>query len=148
VRLRYCYYITCREVIKDANGQVIELRCTYDPATRGGQSPDGRKVKGTIHWVSAKHAMKAEVRLYDRLFLVERPDDIEDGEDFTKNLNPDSLKVVEALCEPALASLKSLDKVQFERIGYFCVDSDSQPGKLVFNRTVSLKDSWAKVNSK
>jgi glutaminyl-tRNA synthetase len=148
VRLRYCYYITCREAIKDAEGNVVELRCTYDPATRGGQSPDGRKVKGTIHWVSAKHALKVQVRLYDRLFLVERPDDIPEGEDFTKNLNPDSLKIAEAFCEPILKSLKPLDKIQFERIGYFCVDPDSQPGKLVFNRTVSLKDSWSKANSK
>jgi glutaminyl-tRNA synthetase len=148
VRLRYCYYITCREAIKDAAGNVTELRCTYDPATRGGQSPDGRKVKGTIHWVSAKHALKAEVRLYDRLFLVERPDDAPEGEDFTKNLNPDSLKVTTAFCEPSLKNAKVLDKIQFERIGYFCVDPDTNADNLVFNRTVSLKDTWAKINAK
>jgi glutaminyl-tRNA synthetase len=148
VRLRYGYYITCREAVKDPNGDIKELRCSYDPATRGGQSPDGRKVKGTIHWVSAKHALKAEVRLYDRLFLVERPDNVSDGEDFTKNLNPDSLKIATAFCEPALQNVKSLDKIQFERIGYFCVDPDTKADKLVFNRTVSLKDTWAKMNAK
>jgi glutaminyl-tRNA synthetase len=148
VRLRYGYYITCKEVVKDANGNITELRCSYDPATRGGQSPDGRKVKGTIHWVSEKHALKAEVRLYDRLFLVERPEDVPEGQDFTQNLNPDSLKVATAFVEPSLKNVKSLDKIQFERIGYFCVDSDSQQGKLVFNRTMSLKDTWAKINAK
>lgn len=148
VRLRYCYYITCREAIKDVNGNVIELRCTYDPATRGGQSPDGRKVKGTIHWVSVKHALEAEVRLYDRLFLVERPDDLPEGQDFIQNLNPESLKVATAFCEPSLQNVNSLDKIQFERIGYFCVDQESQPDKLVFNRTVSLKDTWAKISAR
>lgn len=148
VRLRYGYYITCREAVKDAAGKVIELRCTYDPATKGGQSPDGRKVKGTIHWVSCAHAIQAEVRLYDRLFRTERPDDVPEGEDFIQNLNPDSLKSVTGYLEPSLRSAQALDHIQFERLGYFCVDPDSTPGKLLFNRTVSLKDTWAKMAGK
>ena len=146
VRLRYAYFITCQEVIKDADGNIIELHCTYDPATRGGDSPDGRKVKGTIHWVSAKDAVKAEVRLYDRLFNKENPDEAEEGKDFLSNLNPDSLTVKEALVEPSLKNAKPLDSFQFERIGYFCCDKDSTPEHLVFNRTVTLKDTWAKIN--
>lgn len=145
VRLRYGYFITCNDVIKDENGEVTELHCTYDPATRGGNSPDGRKVKGTIHWVSADKAIEAEIRLYDRLFTVENPDDVPEGVDFKSNLNPASLVKITGYVEPSLANAKPLDRFQFERVGYFCVDSDSIPGKLVFNRTVALKDSWAKI---
>ncbi|MBK7172143.1 MAG: glutamine--tRNA ligase/YqeY domain fusion protein [Bacteroidales bacterium] len=145
VRLRYGYFITCTDVIKDENGEITELHCTYDPATRGGNSPDGRKVKGTIHWVSADKAIEAEIRLYDRLFTVENPDDVPEGVDFKSNLNPASLVKITGYVEPSLATAKPLDRFQFERVGYFCVDSDSVPGKLVFNRTVALKDSWAKI---
>jgi glutaminyl-tRNA synthetase len=144
VRLRNAYLITCVSAIKDASGQVVELRCTYDPATRGGDAPDGRKVKATLHWVSASHAVIAEVRLYDRLFSVEDPGsgDI----DFLTQLNPQSLEVVAgAKIEPSLAAAPAGARYQFERLGYFCVDPDSTPGSPVFNRTVSLKDSWAKV---
>lgn len=148
VRLRYAYYITCREVVKDANGDIVELRCTYDPATKGGWSQDGRKVKGTIHWVSAAHALHAEVRLYDHLFSVENPNAAEDGKTFVDYLNPDSLKVVTAMLEPALADVAPGTRVQFERIGYFCADKDGAPGKPVFNRTVGLRDSWAKIEKK
>jgi glutaminyl-tRNA synthetase len=148
VRLRYAYFLTCQDVVKDAEGNIIELKCTIDPASRGGNSPDGRKVKGTIHWVSASHAIKAEARLYDRLFLKEDPEDTGEGEDFRVNLNPDSLVVKECFVEPYLEKAEKMDKVQFERIGYFCVDPDSAPGKLVFNRTVTLKDSWAKIAGK
>ncbi len=145
VRLRYAYFVTCTEVIKDGDGEVVELRCTYDPATRGGDSPDGRKVKGTLHWVSAEHARRAEVRLYDRLFTVENPADAKDGKDFTNYLNPDSLEVVaDAMVEPSLAGAAPGDRYQFERLGYFCVDDESTPATLVFNRTVALRDSWAK----
>ena len=146
VRLRYAYFIKCVSVDKDVNGEIVAIHCTYDPASRGGNSPDGRKVKGTIHWVSASNAIEAEVRLYDRLFKTESPEDVEDGVDYKINLNPDSLKVVTGYCEPYAANLKVGEKVQFERLGYFCVDSDSKPGNLVFNRTVTLKDSWAKEN--
>ena len=143
VRLRYGYFITCTDVIKDAAGEVVELRCTYDPETRGGQAPDGRRVRGTIHWVSAEHAVDAEVRLYDHLFTSERPDD---DDDFMTTLNPESLEVVRnAKVEPSLADAVPGEKYQFERIGYFAVDPDSQPGALVFNRTVTLRDSWKKV---
>ncbi len=145
VRLRYGYFITCTRVVKDAGGNVSELHCTYDPATRGGNSPDGRKVKGTIHWVSAAHALEAEIRLYDRLFTSENPDDVPEGTDFKTNLNPGSLVKIKGYVEPFLSGAKSQDQFQFERVGYFCVDSDSRPGKLVFNRTVALKDSWAKI---
>ena len=149
VRLRYAYFITCNEVIKDAAGNVVELRCSYDPATRGGDSPDGRKVKGTLHWVSAEHALDAEVRLYEHLFTKENPEDTEEGQDFTVNLNPDSLKVVKGCkVEPALKDAKTLDRFQFERMGYFCVDPDSSANGLVFNRTVGLKDTWAKEQKK
>jgi glutaminyl-tRNA synthetase len=144
VRLRYAYFITCREVVKDAAGQVVELRCTYDPATRGGDAPDGRKVRGTIHWVSAKDSVPAEVRLYNSLFLSPNPD----AANFAADLNPNSLEVLpDARLEPALAVPgNSPAPVQFERQGYFCVDQDSKPGKLVFNRTVGLRDTWAKVS--
>lgn len=144
VRLRYAYLITCREVIRDANGEITELRCTCDPDSRGGQAPDGRKVKGTIHWVSARHAVPAEVRLYDRLFAVEDPENVPEGVDYKANLNPDSLQVITALVEPYLKNAKIKESYQFERVGYFCVDPDSSGEKLVFNRTVTLKDSWSK----
>ena len=145
VRLRHAYYVTCTEVIKDpATGEVVELRCVHDPATKGGWSSDGRKVKGTIHWVSAAHALTAEVRLYDRLFTKENP--TEGKGDFLDHINPHSLEVVEnALIEPALADIPVGENVQFERLGYFCVDKDSTPQKRVFNRSVALKDSWAKA---
>src|SRR5437870_3018279 len=139
VRLRYAYFITCKEVIKDTAGNVVELRCTYDPATRGGDSPDGRSPKATLHWVSAAHAVPAEARLYDRLFNEERPDN-------DSRINPSSLEVVGSCqVEPSLKSAKPGDRFQFERIGYFCVDLDSKPGALVFNRTVTLRDTWAKI---
>ena len=142
VRLRYGYFIKCEDYVTDENGEVVELKCTYDPETRGGNAPDGRKVKGTIHWVSAKHCVEAEVRLYDRLFTVEQPG--MGDEDFLTQMNPDSEIVSTCLIEPALANAKAGDRVQFERVGYFCCDPDSTAEKLVFNRTVSLKDSWAK----
>ena len=146
VRLRYAYFITCNEVVKDENGNVIELHCTYDPATRGGDAPDGRKVKSTLHWVSAEKSVKAEVRLYDHLFTKENPDVVEEGQSFTDNLNPNSLEILpECFVEPSLLDAKSLDRYQFERLGYFCVDKDSSKEKLIFNRTVGLKDTWAKV---
>ncbi len=146
VRLRYAYFITCQEAIKNEAGEIVELRCTYDPATRGGDAPDGRKVKGTLHWVSASHAISAEVRLYDHLFTKENPEDVEDGQDFTTNINPDSLKVLErAYIEPSLASAEPGKRVQLERLGYFCVDPDTAAGRLVLNRTVTLKDTWAKI---
>ncbi len=144
VRLRYAYFITCQEVIKDEKGNIIELRCTYDPASRGGNSPDGRKVKGTIHWVSAKHAVKAEARLFDKLFNGINPEEVEEGKTFLDNINPDSLQIQECLLEPALAEAKVMDKFQFERLGYFCADYDFTAEKPVFNRTCTLKDSWSK----
>jgi len=143
VRLRYGYFIKCESIIKDDAGNITELRCTYDPTTRGGNAPDGRKVKGTIHWVSVPHALEAEARIYDRLFTVENPGGVED--DYLNYMNPDSLKTEKCFIEPAVAAAKPGDKFQFERQGYFCVDLDSKPGKLVFNRTVPLKDSWAKI---
>jgi glutaminyl-tRNA synthetase len=143
VRLRYAYFVTCREAVKNERGEIVELRCTYDPATRGGSAPDGRKVKATLHWVSAAHAVAATVRLYDRLFTVEDPDQ---GDDFLAHLNPDSLRVLEgARLEPSLASAKPGDRFQFERLGYYCADPDSAPGLTVWNRTVTLKDSWARI---
>ncbi len=151
VRLRYAYLVTCTEVIKDpATGEVVELRCTYDPATRGGNTPDGRKVKGTIHWVSAQHALDAEVRLYDHLFASPDPEDVPAGTDYKQNLNPGSLERLTCCkLESSLASAKAGERFQFERQGYFCVDTvDSAPGKPVFNRTVSLKDTWAKIEKK
>jgi glutaminyl-tRNA synthetase len=149
VRLRYGYFVTCTSVVKDAAGQVTELHCTYDPATRGGNAPDGRKVKSTIHWVSAEHAMDAEVRLYDTLFTREDPNEVEDGQDFTANLNPQSLEVVKgAKLEPSLRGAKPGTGYQFERLGYFSVDPDTTLEKLVFNRTVALRDTWAKIEKK
>ncbi len=147
VRLRYAYYITCTEVVKDGNGKVVELRCSYDPETKGGDSPDGRKVKGTLHWVSAAKALNAEVRLYDRLFSKENP---EDGDDFTSNLNPDSLQTLSnCKLEPELARAESGVSFQLERLGYFCLDfEDSSPENLVLNRTTPLRDSWAKLQKK
>ena len=146
VRLRYAYFVTCKEVIKDDSGQIIELHCTYDPATRGGDAPDGRKVKSTLHWVSAAHSLPAEVRLYEHLFSKEDPDDVGQGEDFKSNLNPNSLQILSSCCvEPSLAEAKPSQRYQFERLGYFCVDPDSSEDKLVFNRTVSLRDPWAKI---
>jgi len=145
VRLRYAYFITCTDVVKDpVTGEITEVHCTYDPASRGGNSPDGRKVKSTIHWVSAKDAVSAEIRLYDRLFTGESPENVEEGEDFKKNLNPDSLKIINGFVEPTVKNAEPLAKYQFERLGYFCIDKDSVKEHLVFNRTVTLKDSWAK----
>jgi len=146
VRLRYAYFITCVDAVKDARGKVVELRCTYDPATRGGDAPDGRKVKATIHWVSAAHAVPAEVRLYDRFFVKEDPDDVDEGQDFRANLNPNSLEVLTGCwVEPSLAEAKAGSIYQFERQGYFCVDPDSAKRTVVFNRAVPLKDEWAKI---
>jgi glutaminyl-tRNA synthetase len=148
VRLRNAYFITCVDVVKDGEGNIVELRCTYDPATRGGDAPDGRKVKATLHWVAAGTARDAEVRLYDRLFSVEDPDAaaMRAGKDFVEFLNPSSLEVLRACkVEPGLATAAAGERFQFERLGYFAVDHDSRDGQLVFNRTVSLKDSWAKV---
>jgi glutaminyl-tRNA synthetase len=149
VRLRNAYFITATSVGKNSDGTIAEVRCTYDPASRGGNSPDGRKVKSTIHWVSAGHAIAAEVRLYDKLFTKADPGDFEEGETFLDNLNPDSLETLhDAKLEPSLASAQAGDRVQFERVGYFCVDPDSKPGHLVFNRTLPLKDTWAKIAKK
>ncbi|HEY7914893.1 MAG TPA: glutamine--tRNA ligase/YqeY domain fusion protein [Blastocatellia bacterium] len=146
VRLRYGYFITCKEAVKDADGRVVELRCTYDPATRGGNAPDGRKVKSTIHWVSAAHSANAEVRLYDNLFAKENPNEVEEGQDFTANLNPNSLEVLTGCkVEPSLRDAAAGARYQFERIGYFSVDPDSSSGKLVFNRTIGLRDTWSKI---
>jgi glutaminyl-tRNA synthetase len=149
VRLRYAYFITCTRVVKDDKGQIVEIHCTYDPATRGGNAPDGRKVKSTIHWVSAEHAVDAEVRLYDNLFTKEDPNQVEEGQDFTANLNPNSLEVVSgAKLEPSLKGASPASRYQFERLGYFAVDLDTTPEKLVFNRTVALRDTWAKIEKK
>lgn len=148
VRLRYAYYVTCKDVIKDADGNIVELRCTYDPESTGGATPDGRKIKGTIHWVSVPHAVSAEVRLYEHLFTSPTPGNTPEGVEFTDLLNPDSMRVVTAQVEPALAEFPAGSRVQFERLGYFCVDPDSKPGAPVFNRTVTLKDSWAKIEGK
>ncbi len=149
VRLRYGYFITCTEVIKNDAGDVLELRCTYDPATRGGDSPDGRKVKGTLHWVSHTSAIDAQVRLYDHLFNVVSPLDVPEGGDFKDNLNPDSLQVLSGCkLEPSVKNAKPGDRLQFERMGYFCVDPDSTEAQLVFNRTLTLKDPWAKKQKK
>jgi glutaminyl-tRNA synthetase len=146
VRLRWGYLIRCVDFVKDpATGEVVELHCTYDPATRGGDAPDGRKVKGTIHWVSAAHARPAEARLYDHLFTKEDPDDVPEGGDWRMNLNPKSLQVVSCLVEPSLAAAKVGQRYQFERLGYFSVDPDSTAERLVFNRTVTLRDTWAKI---
>lgn len=147
VRLRYAYFIRCTNVVKDEKtGEVVEIHCTYDPETRGGDAPDGRKVKATIHWLSAAHAIPAEARLYDRLFSKANPTEVDEGQDFMDNLNPNSLEVIpNAWVEPSLANAKPGDIFQFERLGYFCVDRDSTQEKLVFNRTVTLKDTWAKI---
>lgn len=145
VRLRQAYFIKCVDVIKDANGEVVELHCTYDPETRGGDAPDGRKVKGTLHWVAAKQAVPAEARLFDHLFLKPDPDDVEEGQTFFSNLNPNSLEVTTCYVEPSVIGAKSGTRYQFERQGYFCVDIDSTPEKLCFNRTATLRDSWAKI---
>jgi glutaminyl-tRNA synthetase len=144
VRLRYAYYITCKEVIKNENGEVVELICTYDPATKGGDSPDGRKVKGTIHWVSAEHAVDATVNLYDRLFTHPNP---AGEEDFIEHLNPDSLQTLtNCKLEPSLQEATADKHYQFERTGYFVLDKYSKPGAHVFNRTVTLRDTWAKID--
>lgn len=148
VRLRYAYLITCNEVIKDSDGNIQELRCTYDPATRGGNAPDGRKVQGTLHWVSASHAIAAQVRLFDRLFTAPDPNDAPNGADWMANLNPDSLKIITAWLEPSLAQVVTGQRFQFERMGYFCVDPDSTSKQLVFNRIATLKDTWAKISAK
>ena len=149
VRLRNAYFITAQNVVKDAAGNVLEVHCTYDPASRGGNSPDGRKVKSTIHWVSTRHAVSAEVRLYQKLFTKPDPNDYPEGGSFLDNLNPDSLEVIaDAKLEPSLAEAKMGEHFQFERVGYFYLDTDSAEGKLVFNRTLSLKDSWAKIEKK
>src|SRR5262249_18828830 len=148
VRLRYAYLIKCQDVIKDAAGSVTELHCTYDPATRGGNTPDGRKVKATIHWVSEQHAIKAEARLYDHLFTTERPNGVAEGVDGRTTTTPNSLVKATALVEPSLATAKPGALYQFERVGYFCADPDSKLGHPVFNRTVTLKDSWAKIEKK
>jgi glutaminyl-tRNA synthetase len=149
VRLRYGYFITAKSVVKNDKGEAVEVHCTYDPATRGGNAPDGRKVKSTIHWVSAAHAIDAEVRIYDKLFIKEDPNQVEEGQEFTANLNPSSLEVISnAKLEPSLANAPTEGRYQFERLGYFCVDPGSKPGHPVFNRTVALKDTWAKLEKK
>jgi len=150
VRLRSAYFVTCREVVKDpSTGEVVELRCTYDPATRGGSAPDGRRVQATLHWLSAAHALPAEVRLYDRLLTKPDAGDVEEGKDWKVNINPDSLEVLEqSFVEPSLADAVPEARFQFERLGYFCVDFDSRVGRLVFNRTVTLRDAWAKIEQK
>jgi glutaminyl-tRNA synthetase len=149
VRLRCAYFVMCTEVIKDAAGEIVEVRCTYDPATRGGDAPDKRKVKATLHWVSAQHAVPIEVRLYDRLFTIEDPERTQEGQTFLDHMNPGSLEVLPACQgEPSLTDAAVPARFQFERLGYFCVDPDSRPGALVFNRTVSLRDTWARIEQK
>jgi len=149
VRLRYGYFITAKTLVKNDRGEVVEVHCTYDPATRGGNAPDGRKVKSTIHWVSAAHALDAEVRIYDKLFTKEDPNQVDERQEFTANLDPNSLEVIaQAKLEPSLANAPIEGRYQFERLGYFCVDPDSRPGRLVFNRTVALKDTWANIEKK
>jgi len=148
VRLRGACLVTCTGVVKDERGEITELRCAWDPASLGGNAPDGRKVKGTLHWVSAAHAVKAEVRLYDRLFTKEDPYEAEEGKDFLSNINPDSLKTVTGYIEPHAATARPGNRFQFERLGYFCVDPDAAEGRLVFNRTITLKDSWAREAKK
>ncbi|HUD15497.1 MAG TPA: glutamine--tRNA ligase/YqeY domain fusion protein [Terracidiphilus sp.] len=149
VRLRNAYFITAHSEVKDSHDRIVEVHCTYDPASRGGNSPDGRKVKSTIHWVSTAHALAAEIRLYDKLFLKPDPTDVAEGEDVLSNINPNSLEILlDAKLEPSLVNAKPEDRFQFERVGYFCLDPDSAPGKLVFNRTLPLKDSWAKIEKK
>jgi glutaminyl-tRNA synthetase len=145
--LRYAFYVKCVDVVKDAaTGEVVELHCTYDPETRGGWAPDGRKVQSTIHWVSAEHALEAEVRLYDHLFAKPDPTDVEEGQDYTSNLNPQSLETLPSCrVEPSLAGAAPGSSYQFERLGYFCVDPDSTANRLVLNRTVALRDTWARI---
>ncbi|MEG1406167.1 MAG: glutamine--tRNA ligase, partial [Alistipes sp.] len=146
VRLRYAYLIKCEEVVKDAAGNITELRCTYDPMSGSGSSSDGRRVKGVIHWVSAKDAVEAEVRLFNPLFTKENPDDVAEGQSWEDNLNPDSMVQITGYLEPSLRETPIGQAVQFERVGYFCPDLESTPEHLIFNRTVTLKDSWAKIN--
>ncbi len=149
VRLRYAYFIKCTDVVKDETGEIVEIHATYDPATRGGDAPDGRKVKATLHWVSVAHAISAEVRLYDRLFKVKNPLQVEVGHDWLDNLNPDSVKILtECKLEPSLADVQPGDRFQFERLGYFCVDPASTRGHVVFNRTATLRDTWAKIRGR
>jgi glutaminyl-tRNA synthetase len=149
VRLRNAYFVTAHTVVKDADGNIVEVHCTYDPLSRGGNSPDGRKVKSTMHWVSAAHAISAEIRLYDKLFTKADPNDFEEGQSVLDNLNPNSLEILTgARLEPSLTEAKLEDRFQFERVGYFCLDPDSTTEKLVFNRTLPLKDSWAKIEKK
>jgi glutaminyl-tRNA synthetase len=149
VRLRCAYFITCTEVVKDASGEIVELRCTYDPATRGGDSPDGRRVKATLHWVSVRHAVPVEVRLYDRLFKVEDPERAEEGRTFVDHLNPESLEILPCCyAEPSVGRLTYPTNVQFERLGYFCLDPESRNDALVFNRTVPLRDTWSRIERK
>lgn len=149
VRFRYAYFITCTDVVKDQNGKITELHCTYDPETHGGNAPDGRKVKSTIHWVDATQALKTEIRLYNNLFTKEHPDKLKEGEDFKSNLNPDSAEILtDSVVEPSLKDAKHFDRIQFERLGYFCVDPDSTTDNLVFNRTTTLRDTWAKIQKK
>lgn len=149
VRVRNAYFITARSVVKDEAGEIVEVHCTYDPDSRGGTSPDGRRVRSTMHWVSAAHAIPAEVRLYETLFTKPNPEDVTEGENSLSNLNPKSLEILTGvMCEPSLANAQLEDRIQFERIGYFCLDSDSLPGGLVFNRTLPLKDTWAKIEKK
>jgi glutaminyl-tRNA synthetase len=149
VRLRNAYFVSAQSVVKDSAGNIVEVHCTYDPASRGGNSPDGRKVKATMHWVSTAHAISAEIRLYDKLFTKANPGDFEEGESVLSNLNPNSLEILTgAKLEPSLANAKLEDRFQFERVGYFCLDPDSTPSNLVFNRTLPLKDSWGKIEKK
>ncbi len=149
VRLRYGYFITCTSVVKNDQAEVTEIHCTYDPATRGGNAPDGRKVKSTIHWVSAEHAIEAEVRIYETLFAKPDPNQTEEGQDVLDNLNPHSLEIIPtAKLEPSLKDAAAYSGYQFERLGYFSVDPDTRPGKLVFNRTVALRDTWAKIEKR
>lgn len=148
VRLRYGYFIKCEAIVKDSNGQIVELHCTYDPETKGGNAPDGRKVKATLHWVAAETALPIELRLYDHLFRVPNPDDVSEGGTWLDNLNPDSLRVVRGFVEPSVSAASPGDGYQFERLGYFAVDRDSSAGSLVFNRTATLKDAWAKIEAK
>ncbi len=149
VRLKHAYFITCKEVVRNDDGEIVELRCEYDPLTRGGEAPDGRRVKGTLHWVSVPHAVKAQVRLYENLFTLRDMSEMEEGKSYNDYLNPESLTVLEnCFVEPALAAAKPLDRFQFLRQGYFCADADSTPERPVFNRTVALKDSWAKMQQK
>ncbi len=149
VRLRYAYFITCTDVVKDDKGKIVELHCNYDPATRGGNAPDKRKVKSTLHWVSANHALRADVKLYDNLFINERPEEVREGEDFKSNLNPQSFEILsDCMIEPSLKEAGPLTRFQFERLGYFCVDTDTTAEKLTFNRTVTLRDTWAKIQKR